>query len=167
MARADESCPARLRPGCELSPSTLGEVCHDQPGRGRTLRAEHRAHPGPHRATKLREHSGKFTPNTAALPEAILRTILKEPRVLGLAEQGRLTVKDYMDQCARHVDVSEGTIRRVFTKLVERGELLAWRPPRLHGSIGYGLAPRHARAAEEGQPRKAMTAPGDVTPTGL
>lgn len=121
---------------------------------------------GPHRATKLREHSGKFTPNTAALPEAILRTILKEPNVFGLAEHGRLTVKDYMDQCARHVDVSEGTIRRVFTKLVERGELLAWRPPRLHGSIGYGLAPRHARAAEEGQPSKATTAPGDVTPTG-
>jgi transcriptional regulator with XRE-family HTH domain len=121
----------------------------------------------PHRATKLREHSGKFTPNTATLPEAILRTILKEPSVFGLAVQGRLTVKDYMDQCALHVDVSEGTIRRVFSKLVERGELLACRPPRLHGSIGYGLAPRHARAAEEGQPSKATTAPGDVTPTGL
>lgn len=121
----------------------------------------------PHRATKLREHSGKFRPKTAALPEAILRTILKEPSVFSLAEQGRLTVKDYMGQCARRVDVSEGTIRRVFAKLVERGELLTWRPPRLYGSIGYGLAPRHARAAEQGQPSKATTAPGDVTPTGL
>src|ERR1700693_1160653 len=90
---------------------------------------------------KAYQHSGKFTPNIAMLPEAILRSILKEPSVFGIAEQGRLTVKDYIDQCARHVDVSEGTIRRVFTKLVERGDLLAWRPPRLHGSIGYGLAP--------------------------
>jgi len=121
----------------------------------------------PHRATRLREHSGKFTPRAATLPEAILKTILREPNVFGLAEQGRLTVKGYMDQCARHVDVSEATIRRVFSKLVEHGELLEWRPPRLHGSIGYGLTPRHAPAAQEGQSSKAATAPGDVTPTGL
>jgi len=72
-----------------------------------------------------------------------------------------------MDQCARHVDVNEATICRVFTKLVEHGELLDWRPRRLHGSIGYGLTPRHAHAAQEGQSSKATTAPGDVTPTGL
>ena len=130
-----------VAPAASFRQALLAKFVTTNPVEGELFGPDIERTPDSHRATKLRELSGKFTPSAATLPETILRTILKEPSVFGLAEQGRLTVKDYMDQCARHVDVSEGTIRRVFAKLVERGELLACRPPRLHGSIGYCLAP--------------------------
>ena len=89
-----------IAPAASFRQALLAKFVTTNPVEEELFGADIERTPGPHRPTKLREHSGKFTPNTAALPEAILRTILKEPNVFGLAEQGRLTVQDYMDQCA-------------------------------------------------------------------
>ena len=89
---------------------------------------------------KPRQSSGKFQTKTSGLPETVLRNIRNYSKSYFLAEQGLLTIKGYMDICAGQADLSEGTLRRTFSKLVSLGHLVAGKPARLHGSLGYRLA---------------------------
>ena len=122
--------------------------------------------PAPQAAQKPRGSAGKFKAKAGSEPAVVLRNILEHPEARRAAEQGRLTIRGYMELCARGVDASEATFRRTFAKLTAQGQLVAGTPPGLYGSVGYGLAGQHGSARREVR-RDAAGQGSDVVPTGL
>jgi len=122
--------------------------------------------PAPHAAQKPRGNAGKFKAKAGAQPAAVLRNILDHPDARRSAEQGRLTIREYMELCARGVDASEATFRRTFATLTAQGQLVAGSPPGLYGSTGYGLAESH-RSRRHDVGHEAAAGDSDTVPTGL
>src|SRR5713101_2816803 len=73
--------------------------------------------------SKPRGTAGKFKAKTEALPRVVLNNILSRSELHNRAaqQQGFFTIKDYIETCAKGLDVSAGTFRRTFVKLVAEG----------------------------------------------
>jgi transcriptional regulator with XRE-family HTH domain len=98
---------------------------------------------------KPRSSAGKFEAKADGTPEMVLSNILRGDELQDRArrQQGYFTLRDYIDVCAKRTEVSEGTFRRTFAKLVASGELQAGKPEGLHGSMGYRVTCERATAA--------------------